>query len=139
MKGARINFGVPNSEYVLLADDDGVAVSLKNQDTNTEYIGGGSGGDWTEAELTVTFDGTTSYNLYANNIIHKSDDFAEISQDIINEVAGVYPMLLYKNKNYIDDEDSLITSSSGNIEFDSDSGKYIITGDCSITVKQMSF
>ena len=23
MKGARINFGVPNSEYVLLADDDG--------------------------------------------------------------------------------------------------------------------
>lgn len=43
MKGARINFGVPNSEYVLLADDDGVAVSLKNQDTDTEYIGGGGG------------------------------------------------------------------------------------------------
>lgn len=48
MKGARINFGVPNSEYVLLADDDGVAVSLKNQDTDTEYIGGG--GDY----ITIT-------------------------------------------------------------------------------------
>ena len=44
MKGARINFGVPNSEYVLLADDDGVAVSLKNQDTDTEYVGGGGRG-----------------------------------------------------------------------------------------------
>ena len=36
MKGARINFGVPNSEYVLLADDGGAAVSLKNQDTDNE-------------------------------------------------------------------------------------------------------
>ena len=43
MKGARINFGVPNSEYVLLADDTGAAVSLKNQDTDAEYIGGGGG------------------------------------------------------------------------------------------------
>ena len=51
MKGARINFGVPNSEYVLLANDNGEAVSLKNQDTNTEYIGGG-GGDFSIANVT---------------------------------------------------------------------------------------
>lgn len=51
MKGARINFGVPNSEYVLLANDNGEAVSLKNQDTDTEYIGGGAGGG---SFLTIT-------------------------------------------------------------------------------------
>ena len=102
--------------------------------------GGGGGGDWTDAKLTVTLDaGTTTYELYADNIIYISGDVANIASVVINATAGIYPILLYKNKCYIEDEDALITSSSGNIEFDSDAGEYIITGDCSITVKKFSF
>lgn len=43
MKSARINFGIPDSEYILEVDDSGAATSLVNQDTNTEYVGGESG------------------------------------------------------------------------------------------------
>lgn len=41
MKSARINFGIPESEYILEVDDSGAATSLVNQDTGTEYVGGG--------------------------------------------------------------------------------------------------
>ena len=43
IKGARVNFGIPQSEYILRVDaETGEAVSCYNQDTDTEYIGGGS-------------------------------------------------------------------------------------------------
>lgn len=54
---ARINFGIPNSEYILRVDNrTGKAFSCYNQDTNTEYIGGGGGGDsdFSTAEVTIT-------------------------------------------------------------------------------------
>ena len=41
MKSARINFGQPNTEYKLEINDAGEATSCYNQDTETEYIGGG--------------------------------------------------------------------------------------------------
>lgn len=41
MKSARINFGIPNSEYIVQVDDTGAATSCYNQDTETEYVGGG--------------------------------------------------------------------------------------------------
>ena len=44
MKSARINFGQPNTEYKLEINDAGEATSCYNQDTETEYIGGGGGG-----------------------------------------------------------------------------------------------
>lgn len=44
MRSARINFGLPKSEYIVEVDDTGAAVSCRNQDTNTEYVGGGGGG-----------------------------------------------------------------------------------------------
>lgn len=43
MKSARINFGIPESEYIVQVDDTGAAISCYNQDTETEYIGGGGG------------------------------------------------------------------------------------------------
>lgn len=43
MKSARINFGQPNSEYIAEVNDQGEAISFRNQDTDTEYIGGGGG------------------------------------------------------------------------------------------------
>ena len=41
MKSARINFGIPDSEYIVQVDDTGAATSCYNQDTETEYVGGG--------------------------------------------------------------------------------------------------
>lgn len=52
MKSARINFGQPNTEYKLEINDAGEATSCYNQDTDTEYIGGG-GGDFSTAEVTI--------------------------------------------------------------------------------------
>lgn len=43
MKSARINFGLPNSEYIAEVNDSGEGISFRNQDTETEYIGGGGG------------------------------------------------------------------------------------------------
>lgn len=44
-KSAGINFGLPNTEYIVRINNDGEATSCYNQDTDTEYIGGGGGGD----------------------------------------------------------------------------------------------
>lgn len=38
MKSARINFGIPESEYILEVDDSGAATSLVNQDTGTVVV-----------------------------------------------------------------------------------------------------
>lgn len=85
MKGAKINFGVPNSEYVLLADDNGVAVSLKNQDTDTEYIGGG-GGSSDYPTITATWNEDTQSYTYACDMT-----YAEISALISQYDSSVYP------------------------------------------------
>lgn len=51
MKSARINFGQPNTEYKLEINDAGEATSCYNQDTETEYIGGG--GDFSTVAVTI--------------------------------------------------------------------------------------
>lgn len=51
-KSAGINFGIPDSEYIVRVDDTGAATSCYNQDTDTEYVGGG--GDTVEiAEVNI--------------------------------------------------------------------------------------
>ena len=55
MKSARINFGIPESEYIMEVDDSGAATSLVNQDTGTEYVGGGGGGDIPEGYAAILF------------------------------------------------------------------------------------
>lgn len=53
MRSARINFGQPHTEYKLEINEAGEATSCYNQDTETEYIGGGGGGDFGTAEVTI--------------------------------------------------------------------------------------
>jgi hypothetical protein len=134
MKGARINFGVPNSEYVLLADDDGVAVSLKNQDTDTEYIGGGGSSDFSTAKLTIVRN-TAGFAVYVPNLSQEDDD---IWYDSIVVDSGEYSSVLYKGyaTAYVVDRagtgrEPTITVS-GNAETE-DKSVYI-TGDCTITI-----
>ena len=133
MKGARINFGVPNSEYVLLADDDGAAVSLKNQDTDTEYIGGG-GGDFSTAILTLVAD----------------DDLADIQIPIFvdspvisgSTARGLFveenPIILYKGACIIGPfgvgmENAISISGDGEWVTPDEMSFLKVTGDCTIT------
>lgn len=41
---AGINFGKPNTEFIVESDENGVAQSCRNVDTGIEYVGGGGGG-----------------------------------------------------------------------------------------------
>ena len=133
MKGARINFGVPNSEYVLLANDNGEATSLKNQDTGTEYIGGGSS-DFSTATLTVTFN-VAGFAVWVPNLFQEDDD---ILYDSIVVDSGEYSSVLYKGYAiaYVVDRTGAgrepTITVSGNAETDNNS--VYITGDCIITI-----
>lgn len=99
MKSARINFGIPESEYIVQVDDTGAATSCYNQDTDTEYIGGGGGGGGDVpgeiftviinspaiADSTISFNGGNSgeapYNVFGL-LLDENDllfDFLEVS------------------------------------------------------------
>lgn len=41
-RSARINFGTPDGELIVTADDDGIVYSVYDPETDTEYVGGGS-------------------------------------------------------------------------------------------------
>ena len=82
MKSARINFGIPQSEYVAEVNDQGEAISFRNQDTGNEYVGGGG----TISGLCTLTDGTLdkSYN------------------DLLSMInAGVIPFIFYTGFVYI--------------------------------------
>lgn len=51
---AGINFGKPNTEFIVESDENGVAQSCRNVDTGVEYVGGGSS-DFSTAEVPVKF------------------------------------------------------------------------------------
>lgn len=40
-RSARINFGTPDGELIVTADDAGIVQSVYDPETDTEYIGGG--------------------------------------------------------------------------------------------------
>lgn len=46
MKSARINFGTPDGELIVTADDAGIVQSVYDPETDTEYVGGGSEFAW---------------------------------------------------------------------------------------------
>ena len=133
MKGARINFGVPKSEYVLLANDNGEATSLKNQDTGTEYIGGGSS-DFSTATLRLI--NGTGITLGLNVAYTDSFDEYNFSSALINTVLSddvSYNVILYKGEAVAVFNDSSIDPViSGDIVYED--GAYVITGDCTITI-----
>ena len=62
-RSARINFGYPNSEFIVESDENGVAQSCRNVDTGIEYVGGGSS-DFSTAEVTISGLITDPANVY---------------------------------------------------------------------------
>ena len=93
MKSARINFGLPNTEYIVRVNNDGEATSCYNQDTETEYIGGGGGGGGAGEEVTVNIVNEHTDTMYP--IIYYSV-----------ETNGVVDALrIYNGKYYYDEYD----------------------------------
>ena len=75
---AGINFGKPNTEFIVESDENGVAQSCRNVDTGVEYVGGGGSSDINSYELTLVCTGGEGYFAdlvfeledYDNNIVY---------------------------------------------------------------------
>ena len=128
MKSARINFGVPNSEYVLLADDNGEAVSLKNQDLNTEYIGGGG--------VFATVSTTPQIQIeYAELSTYDGNPIHSISLITINENKSFSLSTPNEGCGYLFYKDAEVFSLEGSYEEVTIAGElyWLITGDVTIS------
>lgn len=134
MKSARINFGQPNTEYKLEINEAGEATSCYNQDTETEYIGGGGGGDFSTAKVTIYNTGIEDTVVCRIPVTY--DDPKTSGTEVLanhNETA-IYNVILYKgtaighiqSENW--DDDPVCT---GDITFNGND--FIITGNGTIT------
>lgn len=147
MKSARINFGQPNTEYKLEINEAGEATSCYNQDTETEYIGGGGGGnpdfDTATGNLTITgglaAELTTDENNRLPVVIENDEMIGKQSGQGLD--PGNNTFVLYKGHSYgAFMATSEITTYSGNIiltQTNLDGMWYCdfdITGDFTITI-----
>lgn len=136
MKSARINFGQPNTEYKLEINEAGEATSCYNQDTDTEYIGGGGESNLSTAEVTFVINAPAEDLSISIPAIWDSEEWAGISvtHSVIN--GDVLTVPLYKGAcdGGIDLDDYNISdfSGTGSVVIDADSG-IVITGNCTIT------
>lgn len=137
-KSARINFGIPESEYIVQVDDTGAATSCYNQDTDTEYIGGGGGGDFSTAEVNVT---VVPGDLIPLWIVALSEGYGEDEPPCVFTISvedsETFIVPLYKGaqimySNFGPSITAYITDVEGDAELTENS--LIITGDCSFTI-----
>ena len=99
--------------------------------------GGGGGGGSSDLDIaTLTVTNGSTYNSYlAMQCVYTDDEFGALNFTPINipqnstKSVGV---VLYKGKAFLLVEAQSITSLSGNIAFDDETGMYAITGDCSL-------
>ena len=139
MKSARIDFGIPDSEYILEVDDSGAATSLVNQDTDTEYVGGGSS-DFSTAEVTIVNNTESMPDLYDAPICVEENALSEGSPACVVARlpidSGVYKVPLYKGTcvwfEFYDLFEGATISLSGDLTNISNS--LVITGDGTITI-----
>ena len=136
---AGINFGKPQTEFIVESDENGVIQSCRNVVTGVEYAGGGGGGDFTTAEVSCVASGDINVSFDAP-IIDNNDDFLMGSYSFITDS---FTVVLYKgaleaylwdngNNSPVPAENISVT---GDIEVDDD-GVVIISGDGSITITE---
>ena len=108
-------------------NDNGEATSLKNQDTGTEYIGGGSS-DFSTANVTI--------NNAGDGLLIALIDGGTTISGMFN--SGTISAILYKGAAVaeVNDESQNITINSGAATYpEPDNHKFVlITGDCTITI-----
>lgn len=135
---AGINFGKPQTEFIVESDESGVIQSCRNVVTGVEYAdggGGGGGGDLTTAEMTIIgHEGLTYFDIpvFANVTANAIDCGAEIYEQ--EENSKTYTVALYKGKmTFYLPGGITITAHSGDVE---ESGSIVtVTGNCSITLR----
>lgn len=138
---AGINFGKPQTEFIVESDESGVIQSCRNVVTGVEYAGGGGGGDFTTAEVTITLVNFSPSILMYDCPICVEDNALEgipaciISQFIL-DTSGVYKVPLYKGQCawfdfYTLFEDVTIDLSG---DLSKESNTIVITGDGVITI-----
>ena len=144
MKSARINFGQPNTEYILKINDAGEATSCYNQDTDTEYIGGGGGGEGDlvlhKAAITLrSLGGEETFNIEFQEILEGAEDplyqslrYAEgtgltTSPRQETVIAGDEPVVV---EIYLMEGAYAVVSASGGSA--SETGEYTISGNCEV-------
>lgn len=132
---AGINFGKPNTEFIVESDENGVAQSCRNVDTGVEYVGGGGSSDFSTAEVTIIGDGNSTGLFFPLSYI----DNNTITTNIVTteSVTETFIIPLYKGSAVLNlllgGQDNVATT--GDVIFDSDTYLYTVTGDCSITIR----
>lgn len=150
---ARINFGVPNSEYILKANKlTGAAISCYNQDTGTEYIGGGGGGD-SDFSTAAVLDLALTTGIHLRELPELCYIIPSPTGDVITSVGKSYRLtsegpeykiVLYKNlaQTFLEAQtpDAYNITVTGNIsyEYSEDEAGFIILirGDGTIEIEQ---
>ena len=129
---ARINFGIPNSEYIVRVDNNtGKALSCYNQDTGTEYIGEGDS-DFSTAEVMVIAPG--GFHAMLPIIIDIEDHaFTSVANDPEN---GTFLIPLYKGMAVITVLDPKMPTPtvSGDITWNPDEQVFFVRGNGTITI-----
>lgn len=134
---ARINFGMPYTEYILRIDKlTGEAVSCYNQDTNTEYIGGGGGGDSDFSTAEVTFNNTATGSYWIGVPRIETDKLVFNKINVLTPVTVAVP--LYKGScTFLLIADSINTSVkptfTGGVSIDETFSFITVTGDGTFT------
>lgn len=130
MKSARINFGIPDSEYIMEVDDSGAATSLVNQDTNTEYVGGGGGGSSDFSTAVLTLNNPRLVNVKCPFIMEEPIPYIDVNMT----QTGTYIVPLFKGNCVLQFEDETTVTCDGNIEALVEGFAYKITGDAEVTI-----
>lgn len=117
---AGINFGKPNTEFIVESDENGVAQSCRNVDTGIEYVGGGGSSDFSTAEVTFNLSASSSSCEIYGVCINPDDDNLYAFYEVESGETKIVPIVIYKNKTPVVVELDLTESQtvvvSGDIE-----------------------
>ena len=96
--------------------------------------GGGGSSDFSTADITITFTNESGYQPITAPFLNDDCTATDTGLGESFHSGDTATLVLYKGKALIWSINP-VTGTSGDIEYDSDTGFYIVTGDCSITTE----
>ena len=136
-----LNWG-STQQAIVTMDKEGHPLSCCNPVTGECLGGGGGSSDFSTAEVTIieSTERTTDLGFTLINVLQHYPDYGnnyyEIGSVYKSNIAGVYTVVLYQGRSYFyTNNQSDVVATSGDISWDDSISGYVITGDCSITVK----
>ena len=134
MKSFGLNDGRPNGEIVVEVDDNGAVTSARNVITNTEYVGGGGGGDFSTAEVILTGfpdEPTGDALIYFGEIYYNEEREMGYSEVVIG-YNDTYEVPLYQGHMRVSINNPSDFNVTGDIIIDEDYADIIISGNGTI-------